>query len=442
MSLKILQPGFDPTGATQITGAQLAQLVASASFAINIGGNYLTTDDTNGNPTVPDPDADPTIKPFIWLRVGNPATSGNVVTPYVWNPNQARGALYRWQQIQQSSIGTASILGYMIAPAQIDKTKIAGTLDPSQIAGLAPLSQFLTNASTPSAGSAIIGSFLAGLVLAANAINNINQFQAGVISNNTPFSGQVLLAANILTTGAANNSVLMAPTGAAGLAAWLTKAILTLAEPNGGTQAGNIPVVQNDGSYALKTPTQAFPAGSISSACEVFGTGSITVSSVSATTNIWTINTANTGTLIANQTYVTFAGYGTKYNNLNGTWLVTAVTTNTSFSVTTTSNIAGSGTTVIGTTKYANFIGNSNLNIASVFYNSVGNYTINFTAPLALSSYIALVDTVDTLGTTALIKAKVIAKSTGSIQIQVYQIGTGGGSITAIDVADLSVITI
>lgn len=124
--------GFDPTGSTSITGAQLAQLVNSATPSSDRGLILITTDDNSGNPNVPDArnTGTPAFARYMWLRV-----SSNYVTAYVWNPSaNSDVTILKWVTISQAAIAPSSIQGYQIAPSTITADKIA-TVNSSSIQG-------------------------------------------------------------------------------------------------------------------------------------------------------------------------------------------------------------------------------------------------------------------------------------------------------------------
>ncbi len=60
--------GLDPTGATAITGAQLAQLVNAANPQNDKGLIIVTTDGSPGNPVVPDASTTTKWQRYLWLR--------------------------------------------------------------------------------------------------------------------------------------------------------------------------------------------------------------------------------------------------------------------------------------------------------------------------------------------------------------------------------------
>ena len=140
--------GLDPTGYTNITGAQLAQLVNSATPESDRGFIIVSTD-TGINPNVPDASTatgTPAWQRYIWLRIS--ATSA---IPYVWNPTGANTidsisqvSMLKWQSVAQSSIGNGVITNKMIADYTIEDAKIVG-LSYSKLSG-APIGLLPTGA--------------------------------------------------------------------------------------------------------------------------------------------------------------------------------------------------------------------------------------------------------------------------------------------------------
>jgi len=471
MSQQVLTTGLDPTSFTSITGAQLAQMVNNATFATGIGGVIVTVDGAGGGPTTPNATSDTTLQTYVWVRLGNPVASSNAnssAVGYVWNPNAANPTdptqLLNWNPITAGSIAAGSIMGYMIAAATIPASALQGGITSSQVVGLAALfASALTSSSTPN-GGAIAGSFGGGFSLLAQAVT-AGTIAPGAINLPNLFSGTPIAPSLIDTTASspAAGSILQAPTGTGSIAQWILNAVVAMGNPGGG-QAGYIPVAQSNGTVLWTAPTAAFPAGQIAASAEVTS-GSITVTAVAATTNSWICSTANTTGLIASQTLITLSGYGTKYANLNGSWLVTAVSAGVSFTVITTSNIAGSGTTTIGTSKFCNYnattlsclnVANSTalvgagagaittygttLTVPSVLWNSAGNYTIFFVTPKGNANYIVHAQVAEASSTTSLYTAKVIAKNANYVTIQTCLVTYSGGlTVTPTDVTDLSV---
>ena len=121
--------GLDPTALTSITGAQLAQLVNSATPETD-KGLILVTDDVAGVPTVPDAATTTKWQRYIWIRRGTASA-----VAYVWSPSAATDVTYlKWQTISIASLGNGTITGDMIQDNTITDAKIAG-VDYSKISG-------------------------------------------------------------------------------------------------------------------------------------------------------------------------------------------------------------------------------------------------------------------------------------------------------------------
>ena len=178
MNTNDLIVGFDPTSATSITGAQLAQMVNSATPSSDRGFNLITTD-SNGTPVIPDAVGTAEFQRYLWIRMSPQSSS---FTVYAWNPNQTYVLAYTptggsptstntyWNPISTGAIPAGSIQGYQIASATITKDKIVN-IDQSQVNGL--VGNYLTTGSTPAAGDITVGSsFAGGLVVGANAITS------------------------------------------------------------------------------------------------------------------------------------------------------------------------------------------------------------------------------------------------------------------------------
>jgi len=115
-----LSAPFDPTAYTEITGAQLLQLITGAAPFAGIGF-VITTIDIAGVPQVPNATATTKWQNYGWLRV-----SSTSIGFYVWNPNAAVDATFlQWQSINIAGIGVGSIVNSMIADNTIQDVKIA-----------------------------------------------------------------------------------------------------------------------------------------------------------------------------------------------------------------------------------------------------------------------------------------------------------------------------
>ena len=216
----IFAPGLDPTGFTQITGAQLKQLVASAQFASGIGGVIVTVD-SGAVPVLPDTTDYPTFENFIWLRVAT--TYGATVVLYTWNPNATYILSYtggnvttNWTPAFTGAIPPQSILGSQIANGTITATQvnIANLLTAM---GLTPTS-YITTATTPTGGQ-IGGSYGAGLTLNNNTVTSTEIAVDGVNGIQTAnINAKQVTAAKML--GGTINQIL-ATTDGANSAAWV-----------------------------------------------------------------------------------------------------------------------------------------------------------------------------------------------------------------------------
>ena len=129
-----LVAGYDPTGSSSISGANLKALIDAATPYTDKGFTIVTAD-TAGVPSVPDAVGIPELVRYLWIRVL--ATS---VLAYVWNPAAPSDATYlKWQSITISSIPDGAITNSKIADAAVTDAKV-NDVAASKITGL------LTNA--------------------------------------------------------------------------------------------------------------------------------------------------------------------------------------------------------------------------------------------------------------------------------------------------------
>jgi len=210
MNTNNLQVGFDPTGYTSISGAQLAQLVNSSTTSSDRGMILITTDSA-GVPVIPDASTTTEWQRFLWLRL-SPLTTSFIVC--AWNPDQTYNMGYsnssgttvstNWNPISSGAIPSGSIKGYQIANATITADKLAGGIALSQIAGSSSL---LTTSTTPTAGD-ISGSFAAGFTIGNNAVTSTKLASDAAVDANRA------VTTNSIKTGAVT-PVKLSPSGTA-----------------------------------------------------------------------------------------------------------------------------------------------------------------------------------------------------------------------------------
>lgn len=203
-----LQVGFDPTGYTSISGAQLGQLVNSASPYSDKGLN-IWTEDAAGVPDVPDASVTTKWQRYAWIRY-SPLTQ--TATMYIWNPDRLFNITYTdgstdfvqsyWNPVSIATIPPGSIFGYMIANGTITKEKIV-SIDVSQIEGL-DLSGLVSTVTTPTAGD-ISGSFSVGFTIGNNKVTTAKIADANVtiakLDGSEGLANQVLYNIGAATVG-------------------------------------------------------------------------------------------------------------------------------------------------------------------------------------------------------------------------------------------------
>jgi hypothetical protein len=117
--------GLDPTAYTEISGAQLYQMVSGSQPAAD-KGMIVVTLDIGGHAQVPNATTTPKWQNYIWLRIGAAST-----TAYVWNPNGAANvdpnngdALLQWYSIATAAIPAGGILNFMLANLCVTDAKV------------------------------------------------------------------------------------------------------------------------------------------------------------------------------------------------------------------------------------------------------------------------------------------------------------------------------
>jgi len=273
MNANDLVVGLDPTAFTAIDGAQLAQLVNSATPSSDRGMVIVTTDST-GVPVLPDTTDYPRVENYLWLRL-SPLTSSFIVC--AWNPTQIYNMGYsngsgntvstNWNPISVGAIPAGSIQGYQLAAGTITPDRLAGGITTSQ---LVSGSTFLTTSTTPTlADITATSSFSGGFVIAPLAITTGKIAVGGVATTNIAAGACTL--AKLDTTGSIYQLLY---NSAAGVPAWQTppQVYTGLANPNaGGSNDGQV-VAVNSGAAGTFKYISGMSAAATGQSVSVLGT--------------------------------------------------------------------------------------------------------------------------------------------------------------------------
>ena len=238
--------GFDPTGSSTLSAAQLLQMINSATPNTD-KGLVIVTADSGGSPDVPDAATTTKWQKYLWLRV---VTATSTFTLYAWNPNVGSDATYlKWKDTYSGTIPAGTITNDMLA-GSIAASKLAGSIALSQITNgtnlLSTTTSFATGdvTGTQSGGLNIGAKKVLYTMLANDASVDANR----AVTTDSIKTGAVTLA-KFDTTGAAdtflNNTVLNTPV-------WATKRSIIKSASPVVTTTGNI----------LKVPQVATEAAS------------------------------------------------------------------------------------------------------------------------------------------------------------------------------------
>ena len=216
--------GFDPTSQTTITGAQLAQLVNSATPNTD-RGLILVTVDVAGSPQVPNVNGvggNVNWGRYMWIR-----QSTTYVTAYVWNPNGATDPTFQnWTTLSSASIGANTIQGYMISPLAItdgnihdvNSSKITGSVVAGWLALLDITNSFYAIPGLMSSNSAVFGDLNgAGSTVGQPKIGNLKVLQGNLalqsVAGGAAGSGQIvdnsITKLQLLSNGNAGSTALL-----------------------------------------------------------------------------------------------------------------------------------------------------------------------------------------------------------------------------------------
>jgi hypothetical protein len=241
--------GFDPTSATSITGAQLAQMVNGATPNSDRGLILVSTDSVVGGvvtPNVPNASTTTAWQRYIWLRL---VPSTNSLIAYVWNPNGATDpTLLNWIPISQAAFGPNSIPGSAIIANTIPSTAIISVAW-SQISGT-PAFATLNGGLT---------ALTADGILTSNLFSSTSpNFVWGCLKSGATVPGTPVLATGAVTASSLSAQIISgSPTAATGIIKDNTITTLQLLN-NGGVQSAAFQAVAAvDPSYNISIPTKS-----------------------------------------------------------------------------------------------------------------------------------------------------------------------------------------
>lgn len=277
-SLVDFQAPFDPTAYSQISGAQLLELIIAAQPYID-KGLVVTTSDNAGVPIPPDAGTITKFQRYLWLRI---VPNNSTIILYAWNPNGQANIAYsdgssttllsNWISIISSAIPPASITGSLIAA----NTILPGNINLSLLAtalGFNP-STTVTTGSAPTGGM-VSGSFATGFTINAGTVTAA--MLAALAITGAQIAPATIDYTKLIGDGTAGD--MLKSTGTPNIAPiWFTPLQITtgLANPNNtGTDDGKAVVVNSGAAGTFKYVTLVLPVQQVKFASSTTSTSSV-----------------------------------------------------------------------------------------------------------------------------------------------------------------------
>ena len=227
--------GFQATGHTSITAAQVDLLVNGATPASDRGLVVVTTDSA-GVPQPPNATTTPLFANYIWLRLC-PLTRAAIL--HIWNPLANYNMPYSNTSGNTMATFWNPSTGAAVAANSITNAQLAGSITADKLAGGITTSQlvdgntFLALSTTPTVATQISGSFVTGFII-NNAVITGAKIAPTTIEASNIKAGAVTLA-KMDTTGAIYTCLYNA---AANTPSW--GAVPSIARPGSGVNSTTI----------------------------------------------------------------------------------------------------------------------------------------------------------------------------------------------------------
>lgn len=263
-----VQPPFDPTAYTEISGAQLKQLIDGIMMYSDKGIILKTTDD-GVIADVPDANTTTEWQRYMWLRI-----MANGAIPYIWQPTAASSYidsdgnnLLKWRTLSAAGggIGIGTITNEMIADNTIQDAKIVA-LDASKLTGSLPASISETLMETGDAAGGGLTGFYPDPTIAAGAVGASQIVDASITNAKHEAGSQTTgVGADKLKCAAVAYAILRTNAGATA-AEWASvdaANVSKLANITGGDSLKILRVNSGETAYEKVAPTGANGIGNV-----------------------------------------------------------------------------------------------------------------------------------------------------------------------------------